>query len=147
MNPKKTCPKCGRAKTIGEFGKDRHKKSGHNCYCKICCRKAQQLWSKNNRDKLLIYSEKYRKTLKGYIVKVVADIKQRCFNKNNPRYGDYSGIKLYFTSGELCQWCLDNHVDPRSTNIHRMDSDGDYTLDNIEFLTKSEHTILHNLEG
>jgi len=80
---------------------------------------------------------------------MVAGAKQRCENRNNPRYSCYGGrgIRLHFGTGKLYEWCLLNSIDPRGLEIHRIDNDGDYTLDNIEFLTKSEHTTLHNLKG
>ena len=124
----------------------------------------QRKWCKANKAKKRGYAKRYygdnkesernrhlvyRGTLKGHIVHVVAKAKQRCTNENHPRHGRYGGrgIKLCFSSGELYHWCLNNHIDPRGLEIHRIDNDGDYVLDNIEFLTKGEHTTLHNTGG
>ena len=75
----------------------------------------------------------------------VAAIKQRCTNSNHSAYKNYGGrgIKLCFNVDELLGWLISNNVNPRGLCIHRISNDDNYTLDNIDFLTKNEHTKLH----
>ena len=44
---------------------------------------------------------------------------------------------------ELLDWLKKYGVDPRGLETHRIDNDRDYSLDNIEFLTKNEHLEKH----
>lgn len=53
------CTECGIEKEITEFHKDSGKKCGYKSKCKMCSRKVQKEWERNNKDK----RRKYR--LKG----------------------------------------------------------------------------------
>lgn len=145
------------------FSKDKQRKDGLSSQCRECRYEYVLAWSRQNREKWRqkgrdYYKQnkeeeykriqQYSKTYKGYLVKLIAGIKQRCENRNHPRYCDYGGrgIKLCFTRIELEQWLNTNKIDPHGLDIHRI-KDENYTLDNIAFLTKSEHTTLHNLKG
>lgn len=175
----KRCSKCKKRKLLFEFYKDKQKLVGYTSRCKLCINKQhkvyrqahkieaaeyQRKYCKENRNKRREYGRKhyknnkekehkrtmrYKKTLKGYVVHLVAGIKQRCNNPNNSRYENYGGrgIKVCFNSNELFLWLIEKEIDPRGLEIHRIDNNGNYVLENIEFLTKSKHTILHNLEG
>ncbi len=47
----KTCTRCGEAKPIGEFAKDRYKASGHKSACKMCDLTRVMVWEKSNPEK------------------------------------------------------------------------------------------------
>jgi hypothetical protein len=36
MQVYKRCPKCGKYKPLEDFYKNRSRKDGHSCYCKVC---------------------------------------------------------------------------------------------------------------
>lgn len=175
----KRCSKCGKRKLLSAFYRDKQKTTGYTSHCKLCMNKQQKIYRqvhkteaaeyqrkyckenrnkrreygrkhyKNNKEKEYKRAVKYKKTLKGYVVHLVAGLLQRCNNQNNIRYENYGGrgIEVCFNSNELFVWLSKRNIDPRGLDIHRIDNDGNYTLNNIEFLTKSKHTILHNLGG
>ena len=47
----KTCTKCKEVKEITEFKKQKTGKNGIRSTCKICTKKDQRIWQKNNPDK------------------------------------------------------------------------------------------------
>lgn len=157
----KTCTKCGETKsaTLEFFYQHKECKGGLSTQCKQCtkaCRKENRErnpqrdrdYQKKRREQNPGYPDAYRATLRGYVAKITGEMKQRCVNPNNPRYRHYGGrgICCSFTSQELYNWCIENNVDPRGLDTHRIDNDGNYTLDNIVFLIKSEHTKLHRYQ-
>ncbi len=101
------------------------------------------------RNKAKIYAniKAYRKTYRGYVTLLVTNIRQRCTNTKGRPYPTYKTVKICFTSEELYRWLVLHEIDPRGLDIHRIQFDGNYSLDNIEFLTKGKHTRLHNLRG
>lgn len=162
----KACTKCGNEyPAIRKYFFVNNSKSDGLCSdCKVCNSKAQAHYRKKNLDKYRRYSLNYyyrnkdkcyakqlayKKTLNGYVSFLINSIKQRCYNPKNVGRDYYSGrgIELCFDRNELLMWLEENKIDPRGLVVHRIDSEGDYTLDNIEFITKSEHTRLHNLKG
>lgn len=147
----KTCTKCDRKHpaTAEYFYRDKSSKDGLRCECKKCTYLATQSWSGRNREKcregVKKYQRKYIKTLRGYVTRLIINVKQRCINKNCPAYKDYGGrgIKCLFTGRELYDWLIKKRINPRDLHIHRINNNGDYSLDNITFLTASKHAILH----
>ena len=95
-------------------------------------------WYGNNKDRV----REQHKTAVGRVTRLMADIKYRCGNIDNKYYGG-CGIRLEFTRKELENYLSERGIDPRGLEIHRKNNGGNYTLDNIEFLVKSEHTKLH----
>ena len=144
----KCCSKCGKEypRTKEYFPSDKQNKDGLYYWCKKCHSAATTNWAKKNKQKIKEYQKKYYKTLKGYITHLVAAIKQRCTNPKASRYEYYGerGIKCKFTRQELYNWLISNKIDPRGLDIHRIDKNSNYTLDNIDFLTKSEHAKVHS---
>ena len=47
----KVCSKCKTAKSLKEFFRDSHKKSGYTSSCKVCRQKAHSGWKKRNKEK------------------------------------------------------------------------------------------------
>lgn len=162
---KKSCTKCGKEypATTEYFRRDKRKKSGLGVWCRECNCTVAAIWRKRNlekhreyarqygrlnKEKRCEYLRKYRKTLRGYVSFLVGDIKTRCGNEKYQDYKNYGGrgIKCLFTANELYDWLIIRNIDPRGLCIHRIDNDGDYTLDNITFLARNEHTKLHRTE-
>lgn len=118
-------------------------------YCKLCGKRVRAKYLANyrrlDRHRKTQRQKECRKTLSGYVFHLIGGIKARCTNpreKSYPRYGGRN-IKLCFNAGELLDWLKKYGVDPRGLETHRIDNDRDYSLDNIEFLTKNEHLEKH----
>ena len=147
----KQCTKCKieYPATMIFFPPDKRAKDGLGSWCRKCANTAKTVWQKKNKKHCKEYQKeyqrKYRQMLCGYITHLMNRIKQRCINPNSPIYKYYGGrgIKCCFTRDELYNWLVENDIDPRGLDIHRIDNNGNYVLDNIKFLTKSEHIKLH----
>ena len=157
----KICTKCGieYPRTREYFPPDKKHKDGFSSWCRNCCNTASRIYwaSKKGKKRGKEYRQKnkgrrhklYKKrhqTLEGYIIYLMGHIKQRCNNPNHEQYKNYGGrgIKYLFTVEELYNWFITNDIDPRGLDIHRVDNNGDYALDNIEFLDRSTHLKLHH---
>ena len=142
------------------FYLDKRAKDGLGSQCKQCHGECGKKYRDTHKNEVVEHNRKYhtihrvervgrdnehRKTIPYRITKILSGIKQRCYNHNCDCYKHYGGrgITLEFTRKELEDWLSENNIDPRGLDIHRKDNDGNYTLDNIEFLTHSEHTTLH----
>lgn len=144
----KTCTKCGREypATAEYFYRHNTGKGGLRPDCKKCWCIATKIRYENNREKCYGCQKKYQKTFRGYVGRIIIRIKQRCTNSNCRAYKNYGGrgIRCLFTVDELYGWLTANNINPRGLCIHRINNDGNYTLDNITFLKRNEHTKLHS---
>ena len=82
------------------------------------------------------------------------EIKQRCTNQNNSRADIYYG-KKFCTLEEflekfkadsnlkilLHQWKQSDYLPKFAPSIDRIDNDGDYSIDNLQFITHSENCM------
>ena len=71
-----------------------------------------------------------------------------CSRVDNNYYGGYEEICVDPTWRDSAVFLkyVDEHLDFQPGKVlHRIDNEGDYEPGNVEFLTKSEHTTLHNL--
>jgi len=143
----KICTKCNIEYPVTKeyFYKDKRGKNGLTSQCKKCYRAFTIKYYQKHKKEYKELRKKYRQTLRGYIAIVVGAIKHRCTNPKNPSYKHYGerGIKCKFTSAELYNWLIDKDIDPRGLCIHRIDNDGNYTLENITFMDRSMHMKLH----
>jgi len=119
---KKKCSTCRKKKFLSEFFKDKSKKDGFCCQCKICQKeyRGQFPWRKS------LYS-----------------IRQRCENPNNNRYENYGGrgIQCLISKEELEElWFRDDASFMQKPTIDRKENDGHYTFLNCRFIEKSENS-------
>ena len=144
----KTCTKCKREfpATREYFYSDSRKSDGLYCRCKGCHYKTTENYRHKNPHVGKECAKKYRATVAGRVNRILDSIRQRCYNESSVGYEYWGGkgITLEFTRQELVNWLSENNIDPRGLDIHRIDTDGNYSLSNIEFLTRSEHTVFHN---
>lgn len=126
----KKCSKCKELKSLTEFHKRR---SGVNkgypySMCKPCQVKAHQ---------------EYRKSRPWYVSYEKA--KTRCNNPHNNKYSRYGsrGIKFLLTFADAKYlWDRDSGEKLNRASIDRINSDGDYTLQNCRFIELSENSRL-----
>lgn len=128
----KTCKKCGAIKGLNEFYQHPYKKDGHNNACISCCRKYNAEWHKKyySRFPWLTHWK---------------SAQQRCQNphqKNYPRYGE-RGITFELTRDETRILWHRNHADDMVNPVlHRINSDGPYSVKNCKFIEKRKHDRL-----
>ena len=122
----KICSTCDKLKSDNEFYKHILHKDGLTSDCKEC--------SKTKATKRRInfpWND------------LLADIKQRCENPLNQAYKWYGflGIKCLITSKEIKQLMIrDNYYNLKNPTIDRINNDGDYELNNCQFIEKSENS-------
>ena len=160
----KTCTKCKieYPATAEYFHCAKYGKHGLCSVCKKCRLKNHQQYYQGCKQKRQEYQSQYRqehrkkirqndkkrkdtKTIRGRAYSVISNIRNRCYNVNHRPYQSYGarGIRLCFTVVELLQWLNVKSINPVGLECHRIDNNGNYTLDNIEFLTSAEHGIKH----
>ena len=91
------------------------------------------------------YNKKYKQNTPWLLS--LQRAKQRCNNPNNNSYKYYGGkgIKCLLTTKEIkFLWDRDNASEMNQSSIHRKNSDGNYIIDNCEFLEHKEHMKIHN---
>jgi len=149
----KICNKCKRSLPTGRefFYADGRNKDGLQGQCKKCCNDRSTAYNDTPKGRAIhskcqkAHRKRYVKTIMGHLVNIVGLAKQRCRNGNHLRYQYYGGrgIDVCFSTQEFYDWCTANRIDPRGKEMHRRDNDDHYHLDNIEFLTPSEHGRVH----
>lgn len=157
----KNCTKCDikYPRTKEYFALDKRRNDGLGSWCRKCDNNRSITWRKKhpeylkkhyqkNKEYHKIYDKEYSKTFRGHITQLVCAIRKRCTNPNQMGYKYYGGrgIKCLFTSRELYDWIITNKIDPKGLEIHRIDNDGNYTLDNIVFLSRNMHIKAHNIK-
>lgn len=73
----KVCPKCGESKPQESFHKDKNRKDGLSCWCKVCACKNSKRWAKENPDKVLSQKRKYNKENRLRINKYNDEIRKK----------------------------------------------------------------------
>ena len=161
----KICSKCEKdlPATTEYFYKNKTTKDKLSYYCKVCQNLSTRKWQKTHSENMKIIHKRYLKTnngklalqrrskkarygtIKGYIKKLFYDIKRRCENPSRHNYPYYGGrgIKLCFSVDALYDFVCRENIDPRNLELHRIDNDGHYALNNIEFLSNEEHKQEH----
>jgi len=120
-------------------------KDGLQSRCRVCSAEYSAEYYRLHRPRILRVMRAYRQTLYGKLSSRVKAVRKRCCNPDDMSYKYYGrcGIMLQFTTRELYDWIMERGIDPDDKEIHRIDNDGNYALDNIEFLTKDEHIQAH----
>lgn len=154
----KICNKCGNLKDIQEFCPRKDSKDGFRNTCKTCANIWHRKYSKSDKAKVVMRRyrqtlkgrasekrcrDKYRSTIRGYLVNIYAHIKERCCNPKHPKYKYYGGrgIQNKFESSV----CFADYViykleiDPHGFDCDRIDGDGHYEPGNIQFITHEEN--------
>lgn len=165
----KICPKCKKSYPITAkyFSRNRTRKDGFDCWCKLCCKQLKKQWNKQyyqqNREKILRHKQqydqqhrkeqkehakKYYNSITGHIRRIWNGMFRRCNNPKFKQYKDYGGrgIKIKFNSFEdFYNYIIEElKADPRGLTIDRINNDGHYEPGNIRFITRAENNKNRN---
>ena len=66
------------------------------------------------------------------------DAKQRCTNRNHPRYIDWGGRGIEFRFSSFDEFIKDIGKRPNNCSIDRKDNDGHYEVGNVKWSSRSE---------
>jgi len=160
----KICTKCKieYPATVEYFPPRRKAKDRLSSWCRICQRKATQIYSKTfagivsrkrainkyNKKPMAKFMKKAARvkhinTVRGYLGYRYNAIRQRCHNPRNINYKNYGakGVKLKFTLNEFINHVRKLKISIYGLQIHRIKKH--YELNNIEFLTRGKHRQKH----
>ena len=171
----KICTKCRIEKTITEFYSEKSGKFGVKAICKECksrwSKEYNQKQEIKEHKKIYQQSSKYKERRKEYQnipgvkesqneshkkhfnkfpwKETLVGIKYRCNNTNCDFYHNYGGrgIQCQITAEELKEiWFRDNADSMIQPSIHRKNNDGNYILDNCEYIEWEKHDKYHKEE-
>lgn len=128
----KVCSMCKLEVSIIDFGKRTKAKDGLSSYCKKCSREIskKQYANRDTRQKAL--------TIFGYI-------KKRCNNENYQKdRPKYKNIENKLDKNKFVKWYVSNYFE--GCEVDRVDDSKDYSMDNIQLLSKEEHNHKRKLE-
>jgi hypothetical protein len=148
------CTRCLIEKELNQFVKTKFGKFGVTSDCKECRRKIGKEYYKQNKLNINKKHDNYYQENKKYILKknkinhkdkkskfpwryTLKLIKQRCNNSHNIAFKYYGGkgIKCLITSDELKYlWFRDKAYLMKKPSIERKNSDGNYEINNCEYL-------------
>ena len=142
------CIKCEKQKKFEYFSNNRLSRLGKLKTCKECCKKYLKKWRIENKEHLRQYDEKNRK--KQYVArdknrpwdKFFIYAKRRCNCRWSDSYKSYGakGIKLLLTKKDLeFLWKRDNADSLLNPSIDRINSKGNYSLQNCQFIEFKEN--------
>lgn len=121
----KTCRICKEHKPLSEYHLEPKNSDGHRNECKECRRAIDRLRSKN-------------RSLETKASNIFTGITQRCTNeKRQEERPKYKNITNLLNKDEFIEWYIDGYFD--GCEVDRIDDDKDYSIDNIQLLSKAEH--------
>ena len=126
----KCCNKCYKIKIVSEFNKSKFQKYGVDSVCKKCTALTQYLYFKKFPEKRIYHN-----------------MVERCTNPKNSQFKDYGGrgIKILLTEKEIRKLMeRDNYWNLKKPSINRKDNNGNYTVDNCEFIEKGLNSAERN---
>ena len=162
----KTCSKCNKTKPVTDYYRNKNNSDGLQYYCKSCMKAYQVKYKQTAQGKASIV--KYQQSangkathkaarikhlstnLVGYLHNRYNLIKHRCNNPITVNYDRYGGmgITCEFSFKEFYDYVvkdlqITNIKELQGLQIHRVQNTGNYTLDNIVFITQVEHAAIH----
>ena len=119
--------------------------------CRIKISEQQKGYYQINKTKINKRHEKYRQVFENYLRFRFYSIQNRC---NSPKCKDYDrygakGVKCLFKNAAEFIDCVMNvlkvntYKKIKDKQIHRINNDGYYEKNNIEFLTPAQHAAKH----
>lgn len=157
----KRCNRCLESKECSEFFKNPSKNNPLRLrsLCKVCCKKANNLWMTNNRDKYNAIHRTVRKRKLSYYRNRGIELarqrrishpweqsfymaKDRCTNSKRRSFRSYGarGIKFELSLDDIRMlWFRDNAHLLVKPSIDRIDTYGNYSLGNCRFIEMREN--------
>ena len=116
-------------------------------------RESQRRWRLKNPDYSRNYRNRHPEKIKQYkqnykrkhpLKSTWLAMKNRCYNKNRPRYKDCGGRGIticdeWLNYEKFEEWCLDNGWQQGLT-IDRIDNNSGYCPNNCQIITRSENS-------
>jgi hypothetical protein len=164
----KWCPKCEKIKNKSDFSKNKNRKDGLQCWCKVCIKQVAAKYEKTEKSKKA--RSEYRKSEKGKEVGVRSSKKQmkekphRRWAASTLSFHRQKGNEILISIDELetkakqtthceicgCElaWGYGKGYSANSPTLDRIDNGDIITLDNIQILctkcnvSKSDRTML-----
>lgn len=157
LNQVKVCSKCKQEKSLIEFPKVKARgKIYFRSICKECHKQNKKDYYEKNKKQILKkqkedyyknpekHQEEYLKYKAKYPWRIVwKSIQERCYKPKTRSYKWYGGrgIKNYLTVEDVkFLWFRDNAYKMEHPTIDRENKNKDYTLDNCQFIEKSENS-------
>lgn len=121
----KACRICKEVKPLTEYHSEPKNSDGYRNECKECRRANDRVKSKN-RD------------IKTKASNIFTGITQRCTNeKRQEERPKYKNVSNLLNKEEFIKWYVENYFN--GCEVDRVDDDKDYSIDNIQLLSKVEH--------
>jgi hypothetical protein len=161
----KFCTKCNIEKNLSEFHKDKQRKDGLSCSCKICQINRTKIYNNKHKKEKKVYSHNHYIKNKIRISKrikkwneldnqnypekrILKNIINRCTNPKDSHYCYYGerGIRNFLTDKNI-RFLMerDGYWDMKKPSIDRIDNDGDYTFDNCRFIELGKNVEERNI--
>lgn len=153
MSPRKTCTKCLTRKPLTSFYKDKRCVDGRYSACKICARRAANIWKKAQAEWVAEYTRRYRLAHPELTAQKMREWRK----KNKPKLRGYwakwnpvcNAKRRALKKAALCNCCsadaflelyerarrLGMHVD----HVHPLSKGGIHCLRNLQLLTPLEN--------
>jgi hypothetical protein len=136
----RVCKICHIDKEIDDFYKHPEGRDGYLLSCKKCIKQQKKDFYKSHQPQMKL-RYKQEKESKPWVW-IFKGIKQRCENPNNPSYKSYGekGIQCLITKKDVkFLWFRDKAYLMEQPSIDRIDNDGNYCLENCQFLEQKDN--------
>ena len=137
----KVCTRCKKLKDIEEFclyrtGTNKGKRTSH---CHSCMQVYNKRWRDSHRAQETRRTHKYRKDCPW--AATYSSIITRCYDKTHKYYK--RGIRTFLTLKNLkTLWFRDKGYNMKRPSIHRIDNNGNYNMDNCQYIELSDNSRL-----
>ena len=137
-------------KLIYDFGRNKNGRDGKSPYCKPCHTQKAKKWAEENRDKSRIAKNNYKKRSREKALEFETKDKYR-YRKLG--YGAKArGIEVRITLVEYsevikdrkCFYCDHDFSKETGSNLNRIDSSKEYSLDNVKPCCKKCNFIMQD---
>jgi len=135
----KECSKCHKIKSFQDFNNCKANKNKLVAMCKVCRYEQIKIYRNAHPDKMLKWAREFELKVRKERPWILywESAKQRCENPKTIGYLRYGGrgIKILLTKEDVkFLWFRDKAWLLKKPSLHRKDNDGNYTIENCEFI-------------